>query len=174
MTTNPNLIIGVERAFIANAPTAPGANATTVLFATHRCTLGTGGDVVKSTFVRGGGTQVVDIDADAMEELRVIFGLHDRASAANGLRAYYTNDGGGSWHETDMKGYVAGVANQPSIGAAAPIQVPLLNAGQEWSERFQIGAYRGFALTYTAGAIGPTAVTGWDLIVSLKYAPQGN
>ena len=72
-TTNPNLIIQVERAFVSNLPAAPGAGTTAVLFSTHRCTLGTGGAAVKSTFVRGGGTQIVEIDADE-------FGVTDAAS----------------------------------------------------------------------------------------------
>jgi hypothetical protein len=168
MNTNPNVVLNVERAFVSNVPAAPANDATTVLFATHPCTLSTGGASVRSTFVRGGG-EACQIAADSMEEVDLTFGLHNHASAANGLRAYYTNDGGTTWTETDMKGN----DNTASIGAAAPIQVPTLAPGAEWSEKFVIGRYRGFAVTYTAGATGPTAGTGWDVTVAVKYAPQG-
>lgn len=174
MNTNPNLVIAVDRAFVANLPAAPAGNATAVLFASHPCTLGTGGASAKSTFVRGDGTQVVQVAADAIEELDLTYHLHDHASAANGLRFYETTDGGVTWTESDMKGDVSGVPNQPSIGASAPIQVPALSAGQEWSETFEVGRYRGFAITHTAGTTGPTAGTGWSLTIAVKYAPQGD
>jgi hypothetical protein len=169
MNTNPNFILQVDRAFVGNVPTAPALNATTVLFATHPCTLGTGGASVLSTFTKASTGEAVVVTPDAIEELEVVFGLHDHASAANGVRAYYTNDGGATWHETDIKD----PKNAATIGSAAAIQVPTLSAGQEWAEIFRIGRYRGFAITYTAGATGPTAGTGWDVTIGVKYAPQG-
>lgn len=169
MNTNPNFILQVDRAFVGNVPTAPAANATTVLFATHPCTLGTGGASVSSTFTKASTGEAVVVTPDAIEEVEVVFGLHDHASAANGLRAYYTNDGGSNWRETDMKD----PNDAATIGAAAARQVPTLSAGQEWAEIFRIGRYRGFALTYTAGATPPTAGTGWDVSIGMKYAPQG-
>jgi hypothetical protein len=168
--TNPNVVVQVDRAFVSNPPAAPSAGTTTVIFATHPCTLGTGGVSVVSLFTRASGLQSVLIDPDAIEEIDVTFGLHDHASAANGLRAYYTKDGGTTWTETDMKD----PNNAATIGATAPVQVPTLAAGAEAAEIFRIGRYRGFALTYTAGTPGPTANTGWDVNVSVQYAPQEN
>ena len=167
-----NTIIQCDRAFVSNLPAAPGSGATCVLFSTHPRKPGGSGTAVQSTFTTGKGTAPVVINPDAIEEVDLTYHLNDQASAANGLRAYETSDGGVTWIETDMKGYVNGVANQPSIGAAAPIQVPALSSGQEWSETFAIGRYRGFALEHTAGATGPTAGTGWGLTVAVKYAPQ--
>jgi hypothetical protein len=168
-----NVIMQCNRAFVSNLPAAPTTGATCVLFATHPRKPGGSGTAVQSTFSSGKGSlSPVIINPDAMEELDLTFHLHDHASAANGLRAYVTTDGGVTWNETDMKGYVSGVKDQPSIGAAATIQVPTLSAGQEWAETFVIGRYRGFALEYTAGATPPTAVTGWSLSAAVKYAPQ--
>lgn len=161
-----------DRAFVSNPPAAPGNNATCVLFSTHPRKPGGLGTAVTSTFSTGDGNEVIRILPDAIEEVELTYHLHDQASAANGLRAYVTNDGGVTWLETDLKGDVAGVPNQPSIGAAAPIQVPALAAGQEWSETFMIGKYKGFALEHTAGAVGPTAVTGWSVSIAIKHACQ--
>jgi len=171
----PNVVVQVERAFVSNLPVAPSSGQTVVLFATHPCTLGTGGASVTSTFERGGGspdpsgTTTVIVDPDALEEIEATFAKHDVASAANGLRAYQLLDDG-TWAETDMKGYVGGVANQPTIGSAAAIQVPALTTGQEWSENFDVGRYRGFALTYTAGT---SNLSEWKLTIAAKYAKQG-
>jgi hypothetical protein len=169
MNTNPNIVTTVQRVFAANVPAAPAANASVVLFATHPCALGTGGAAYVTQFADSGGG-VVAVDADAIEAVHLIYALHDHASAANGLRAYQTLDGGATWIETDMKG----PDNVGTIGATVPIQVPTLTAGHEWSETFHIGAYRGFALVHTAGATGPTANTGWALAISAQYSPQGN
>ena len=169
MNTNPNYILQVDRAFVGNVPVAPTTSTTVVLFATHPCTLGTGGASVVSTFVKATTGQDIVMSPDAIEEVELVFGLHDHASAANGLRAYYTNDGGANWHETDIKD----PKNAATIGSAAQIQVPALSAGQEWAEIFRIGRYRGFAITYTAGATPPTSGTGWDVTIGAKYAPQG-
>jgi hypothetical protein len=161
-----------DRAFVSNPPAAPGNGATVVLFATHPRKPGGSGTAVTSTFATGDGNEEIKIKPDAIEELELTYHLHDQASAANGLRAYATNDGGVTWTETDMKGDIAGVPNQPSIGAAAPIQVPALSSGQEWSETFDVGRYRGFALEHTAGATGPTAGTGWSVSIAVKHAHQ--
>ena len=167
MNTNPNFILQVDRAFVGNVPTAPAANATTVLFATHPCTLGTGGASVSSTFTKASTGEAVVVTPDAIEELEVVFGLHDHASATNGVRAYYTNDGGTTWHETDVKG----IDDAATIGSGHPIQVPALSSGQEWAEVFHVGRYRGFALEYTAGSTPPTA---WDVTVSVVYVSKEN
>ena len=172
---DPNVIKVPERAFVkrVSLPAAPAAGATVVLFTTHpRATGGVGAVVAPSRFERSTMTQDVVIDPDTLEEVEITWQLHDQASAANGLRAYVL-DQLNQWQETDIKGYVMGFPDQPSIGAAAPIQVPLLAAGQEWSEQFKVGRYRGIAIEYTAGPVGPTAVTGWALTISVKYSEQG-
>ena len=173
MDMNPNVIINCDRAFVANPAAVPTqAGQTVVLFSTHPRKPGGSGTAVTSTFVRSDGTQAVQIAPDSIEQVKLIFTLHDKASAANGLRAYVTYDRGATWYETDLKGYVGGVANQPSIGAGAAIQVPVLSAGQEWAEEFDVGAYPGLALEYVTGATAPTATTGWLFGVSVQYAQQ--
>jgi len=171
---SPTVAQRTNRVFVSNLiGTPPGNAATTVLFCTHpRAPGGVGAAVGPSTFMRANGTEAVQVSPDAILKLKLVYHLHNQASAANGLRAYQTVDGGATWEETDMKGYVSGVANQPSIGAAAPIQVPALSAGQEWEEEFVIDMYRGFALEHTAGATGPTAGTGWKVSIEAELAPQ--
>lgn len=171
---SPTVAQRTNRVFVSNLiGTPPGNAATTVLFCTHpRAPGGVGAAVGPSTFVRASGTETVQVAPDAITKLKLVYHLHDQASAANGLRAYQTSDGGVTWEETDMKGYVGGVANQPSIGAAAPIQVPLLAAGQEWAEEFDISRYRGFALEETAGAVGPTPGTGWKVSMEIELTSQ--
>ena len=166
--SNPNVALQVKRAFVANLPDSPGTGATTVLFATHPRKPGGSGTAVTSTFVRQDGTQTMTIAPDAIEKVEVVYALHDHASAANGLRVYQTNDGGTTWIETDMKG----PDDLPSCGSVAPIQVPALSAGQEWAEEFTVGRYRGIAIEHTAGATPPTAVTGWQVSVSVRYTEQ--
>lgn len=158
-----------DRAFVSNPSAAPGNDETVVLFATHPRKPGGSGAAVMSSYTRGHGTDPVNICPDAIEHVRVTWVKHDKASAANGLRAYQTDDGGATWHETDMKN----AANVASIGAAAPIQIPVLSAGQVWAEDFDVGRYRGFAIEETAGATGPTPVTGWKYIVAVEYCAQG-
>lgn len=170
----PTVAQRTNRAFVSNLiGTPPGNDATCVLFCTHqRAPGGVGAVVGPSTFVRASGTEPVQILSDAIRKLKLIYHLHDKDSATNGLRAYQTSDGGITWEETDMKGYVGGVANQPNIGSAAPIQVPSLSAGQEWAEDFDISKYRGFALEHTAGPTGPTPTTGWKLTIAVEYVTQ--
>jgi len=169
--SDPNVVTSVQRAFLANPTAVPTANGqTVVLFSTHPRKPGGSGTAVTSTFVRANGTQTVVVSPDAIETVEVSFFAHNQLSAANGLRAYETLDGGATWSETDMKGYISGVANQPSIGAAAQIQVPVLSAGQEWVEMFDIGRYRGWALEYVTGATPPTL---WAYDAAILYGAQG-
>jgi hypothetical protein len=167
MNTNPSVITRVERAFVSNVPSAPLANASVVLFATHPCTLGGASYVSRFATPSGGAIAVAP---EAMETVRIIYALHNHASAANGLCAYQTLDGGATWIETDIKDG----SNAATIGAAAPVQIPALSSGQEWSEIFHIGAYKGIAIVHTAGTTGPTAVTGWAIAISVQYSPQEN
>jgi len=132
-------------------PTAPGNNATIVLFATHDRKAGGSGDVF---------TGMKGAEGIAPEEISAVeFTWHknDQASAANGIRCYATDDGGTTWHETDLKDD----ANVATIGSAAPVQVRALAAGEEWRETFVVSHLKGFCFEYTAGATGPTATTGW-------------
>ena len=168
--SDPNVITNAQRAFLGNPSAVPTVNGqVVVLFATHPRKPGGAGSAVTSTFVRADGTQAVTVVPDAIEKVELSFFAHNQASAANGLRAYETLDGGTTWNETDMKGYVNGVANQPTIGSAAPIQVPVLSAGQEWTEDFTIGRYRGFAVEYVTGATPPTT---WSYDVAILYCEQ--
>lgn len=164
---NQERITRTNRAFVSNVPAAPAAGATVVMFSTHPRPLGG-----PSRFHHGAGEEEVKINPDSIVQITMMYHLHDQASAANGLRAYQTVDGGVTWEETDMKGYIGGVANQPSIGAAAPVQVPALSSGQEWSEKFMLDGYRGFAIEETAGATGPTPGTGWKTSIAVEFSPQ--
>ena len=171
MNTNPSVVGNARRVFVANPTAAPTqAGQVVVLFATHPRKPGGSGTAVASTYVRSDGTSAVSLATDAIKLMHLTIHQNDQASAANGLRAYQTTDAGRTWVETDMKGYnIAGTANQPSIGAAAPIQVPALSTGQEWAEDFDISRYRGFALELTAGATPPTS---WSYTVAIEHAQQ--
>lgn len=165
---DPNLVRQSKRAFVSNLPAAPGNGATVVLFTSYpRAAGGSGAVAPASTFVRGDGNQEVKIDPDAIETVTVTWHKHDKASAANGLRAYKL-DSEKAWVESDMKDEL----NVAGIGSAAPVQVPALSAGQEWREIFHVEADRSFCLEYTAGATGPTADTGWDLTIAVIYSEQ--
>ena len=158
--------MSAQTAFVSNPAVTPGAGETVVLFSTHPRMPGGSGSPVTSTFATVDGANVV-IEHGTIRDMVAVFGLHDHASAANGLRAYYTNDGGTTWHETDVKG----IDDAATIGSGHPIQVPALSSGQEWAEVFHVGRYRGFALEYTAGSTPPTA---WDVTVSVVYVSKEN
>jgi hypothetical protein len=155
----------MKRAFVSNMTAAPaGAGDTVVLFATHPRMPGGSGTAVTSTFADADGLNLI-VPHGTITRMDAVFGRHDHASAANGLRAYYTNDGGTTWLETDMKG----PDDQGTIGTGHPIQVPVLSSGLEWAEVFAIDRYRGFALEYIAGATPPTI---WDVTVSVAFIKE--
>jgi hypothetical protein len=166
---NQNLITQSNWVFLSSMPSAPGNGATVILFSTYRKQAGGSGAYLQpSTFVRACSQEALTVAPGAIEQVRVAFHKHDKASAANGLRAYVL-DPQGSWVETDLKDPTSGSA---TIGANATVQVPALTAPQEFVKTFSLAGYIGFALEYTAGAAGPTADTGWDLTVAAKLAQQ--
>lgn len=143
-----------SRAF-APWPAAPGNNATILLFNSHPKIVSGGTAVTRPSLQRLAG--IGSFDTRELEALEVAWHRNDQASAANGVRAYTTDDGGVTWFETDLKSDT----NAATIGSGAAIQVPILAVGAEWRETFIISHLQGFAIEYTAGATGPTAVTGW-------------
>lgn len=128
--------------YMAPWPTVPGNNSTVILFTTHERDPGGGQSIVQPSLAGISGQQV-----DAIE---VVFHRHNKASAANGLRLYAVDDTG-AWRETDLKNDL----DAPTIGSAAPRQVPVLSAGQEYRIFLDVSRYRGVRLEYTAGADNP-------------------
>jgi hypothetical protein len=144
-----------ERMFLPTFPTAPGNNATILLFNTHPKQVGGAGTMFQPSLQ---GLQQVRIAAIHCRWL-----LNNQASAANGLRVYALRRDGVNWSEIDLKND----ANAPTIGAAAPVQVPVTAAGAEWRETLVVSHCRGVAVEYTAGATGPTDGSGWDGCISV-------
>lgn len=143
-------------------PAIPANNATVVLFCTRPKT-------------PSGGTRTapalgsIDNFAHRIDAVTVVFLQHNKASAANGLRAYGWDAPGdddpntgaqGVWRETDLKDD-NGV---PSCGSAAPIQVPALAAGQEFRRTFIVGHLFDKAIEYTAGADNPENWAGYIVL----------
>lgn len=137
-------------------PAAPGNGATIVLFCTHpRVPGGGAGSPVGPTLGRA---------TPFLDSVTCLWHKNDQASAANGVRIYMTDDAGVTWHESDRKDD----SDAATIGAAAPRQVPVLTPPQEWRETFLVSDVRGFAIEYTAGATGPTPVTGWRGTITIN------
>lgn len=146
------------RRFI-DLPAIPANNATIVLFATHPKTP-SGGTLYQPP---SGITAL--IKNHFLDAITAWWAQHNKASAANGLRVWATDDGGTNWFETDLKDD-NGV---PSVGSAAPVQVPALASGQECRETFIVSHLRGVALEYTAGADNPE---NWDGGIVLDLEEQ--
>lgn len=130
-----------RREFAPWPTTIPANSATIVLFTTHPRVPAGGTDPVQPTL------KSIDRQVDL---ITVTWLLHNKASAANGLRIY-ARDNNGTWQETDIKSET----NVATIGAAAPVQIPALSAGQEWRETIVVSHLNGFAVEYTAGADNP-------------------
>tara|TARA_R110000868_G_scaffold94150_7_gene260021 strand:+ start:1938 stop:2405 length:468 start_codon:yes stop_codon:yes gene_type:complete len=131
-------------------PTAPGNAATICLVATHPGTVAAGLPVaVAATSDR--------LVAKNLSEVEIVWHKNDQASAANGVRAYVTDDGGTTWFETDVKSDT----NAATIGTSAAVQIAALSSPAEARTTIRVSQYQGVAVFYTAGATGPTAVTGW-------------
>lgn len=144
-----------ERRFYAPWPAAPGNNATIILFATHPRQPGGSGDIVAPKDAPAPG----QVDAITITWLR-----NDQASAANGVRVYgYDNTD--TWREVDLKNSL----NIATIGSAAPVQVPILAAGQEYRVTLVVSHLRGVAVEYTAGGTGPTA---WNGAIAVDIGAQ--
>lgn len=121
-------------------PSAPGNAATVVLFSS----------------VSAFGPKMMRMLGLDMVEL-VLLAL-DQASAANGLKAYGSDDGGTTWYQMSFPSS-AGTATMPVTLAA-------LAAGSNHQQMFEVAGLNDFKLEFTAGATGPTAGTGWVPVVT--------
>lgn len=131
-------------------PAAPGNGATIVMFCTHPRQPGGAGSPVQAS--------IRDIDQSRIAAVTITWLRNDQASAANGLRVYAL-DNIGVFREIDLKND----SNVASIGAVAPVQVPVLAGGQEWRETLVVPHCRGLAVEYTA-ATGPT---NWNGVIAV-------
>ena len=125
-------------------PAAPGNGATIILATTHPKVPTGGTATIQPSSV------LVSTD-NYLNALEFVWLRNDQASAANGVRVYALDDTG-TFREVDVKNYL----NAATIGSAAPFQVPILSAGQEYHLLIDVSRYRGVAVEYTAGATGPT------------------
>lgn len=134
-------------------PAAPGAAATIILFATKECAVGS------ARYTPKGGS----LGAQGLTGVEFTWVKNDQASAANGVRLY-TFDKDGVVVEVDLKDD----SNAATVGsgAATPIQIPVLAAGQEAHVFLEVSRYpRGVVVTYTS--VG--APTVWDLMVQTYH-----
>lgn len=141
--------------------TIPANNATIVLFTTHLRQVGGSGEFFQPSLKGVLGS------SGRLNSIEVTFHRHNKASAANGLRLYALDDTD-TWRETDLKDN----NDLPTIGSAAPKQVPILSAGQEYRIGIDVSRYRGVALEYTAGADNPEEWNGtifaWLSVAALQ------
>lgn len=138
----------------APMPAAPALNATIILFATRKCTIGTAEYTPREGALRSAG---------GLSMVEFTWIKNNQASAANGVRLY-TFDASDAVREVDLKDE----NDDASIGSGAvtPVQVPILASGEEWHLALEVSRYsRGVAVTYTAG----TAPTEWDLMVNAYF-----
>lgn len=122
------------------APAAPGNNATVVLF---------------SSVSAFGAKMMRTLGLDMVELILLAL---DQASAASGLKAYGSKDGGVTYYQMSFPNG-AGTATMPVTLAA-------LSAGQNHQQMFEVAGLDDFKLEFTAGATGPTDVTGWVPVVT--------
>jgi hypothetical protein len=138
---------------IAAWPAVPANGATVVLFTTHDRLTGGAGALVRPSLPA--------YDRQVPEMVELTLHRHNKAGAANGLKAYALDDTG-TWRETDMK--------DDADAATMPKTVPALVAPAEWHEKFVTGHLRGFCLEYTAGADNPEE---WNGTVAARFG-QGS
>lgn len=124
-------------------PAAPGNGATILMFTTHPAIAVAGITPVLQ--------YAVSVPASRINAWECVWIRNDRASAANGIRLYALDDGG-TFREVDCKDD----NGNAQIGSAAPQAVAALSAGEERRLLIDTSRYNGFAVTYTAGATGPT------------------
>lgn len=110
--------------FSVTAPAAPGNNATVKLL---------------DTTTMFGETWSKVIPSMGLSRVVVAFLSVNQASAANGLKAYSSSNGGTNW-------------DQIELGTNVPASV----AGSTQQEDLVIDLFDDFKLEYTAGATGPT------------------
>lgn len=121
------------------APSAPGNNASVDLF--------------NSVTAFGGGMMRM-LGLDMVE---ISFHLLDQASATNGLKLSTSTDKGVTWTQSTVP--------DDAGTATMPLTVSSLAANAQRSYRFVVSGYPDVKITYTAGATGPTATTGWGVSV---------
>lgn len=125
-------------------PIAPGNAATIIMFTTHPDVAVAGIQPTNANWLRS-------MAAEKVNAWEGVWIRNDQASAANGIRLYALDDLD-VMREVDCKDD-NGVA---TIGAAAPQAVGVLASPAERRLLIDTSRYRGFAVTYTAGASGPT------------------
>lgn len=143
---------------VATWPTVPANNGTIVLFATHDRLAGGSGDLFPGMF--GGGVR--GLHWQKIDACEIVFARHNKASAANGIRAYQMDDVG-SWRETDIK-------DDTQTATLGAIQVAALSSGAEARYLIDVARYtRGWALEYTAGADNPE---NWNGTITLHFGVE--
>lgn len=120
-------------------PAAPGNAATVVLF---------------NSVVAFGAQQMRHVGLDMVELIMLAL---DQASAASGLKAYGSKKGGAFFQMSFPD--QSGTATMPKTYAA-------LAAGSNYQDMFDVSGLDDFKLEYTAGATGPTDVSGWSPIIT--------
>jgi hypothetical protein len=125
-------------------PAAPANAATIIMFTTHPA-------IAVASLIPNNLQIATSVPASRIIAWEGVWLRNDQASAANGIRLYALDDAG-VMREVDCKDDNA-VA---TIGSAAPQAVALLSTGQERRLLIDAARYNGFAVTYTAGATGPT------------------
>lgn len=140
-------------------PVVPANGVTIVMFATHDRLAGGSGALYHG--MRGTLPGRLPFTPNDIVMMHMTFLRHNKASAANGVRAYARDDVG-EWRETDL----GDNANPPvsQIGTAAPIQIPILGAGVSRRMSFPVSHLSGFAIEYTAGADNPEE---WNGVIKL-------
>lgn len=125
-------------------PAAPGNGATILLFTTHQGIAVAGLQAVEGQYLHG-------VDPCRINAWEGVWLRNNQASAANGIRLYALDDQG-VMREVDCKDD----NGNATIGSGSPQAVASLSTGQERRLLIDTSRYQGFAVTYTAGATGPT------------------
>lgn len=141
-----------SKRFYAPWPTVPANNETIVLFTTHSRAPGGSGAPVQPS--------VPEVMPQRISTVTITFLRHNKASAANGLRVYARDDTG-TWRETDLPND----SGNPTVGAAAAIQVAALTPPATQRETFVVSSLNGVAIEYTAGADNPE---NWNGIIAIE------
>ena len=93
-----------------------------------------------------------------VDRVQINFQSISHGSAANGLKAYASSDGGTNWDEVDFADST-GTATMPDTVAAS-------TAGADNIYDFWLAAYSDFKLTYTNGGTKPTT---WRTTCTVYY-----
>jgi hypothetical protein len=125
-------------------PAAPGNAATILLFTTHE-------GIAVATLQPVEGQYLHGLAANRVNAWEAVWLRNNQASAANGIRLYALDDQG-VMREVDCKDD----SGNATIGSGSAQAVGALSTGQERRLLIDTSRYHGFAVTYTAGATGPT------------------